>query len=78
MAQIQTPGLALMRQRRGGNNKAARLAPLVTTGTSRVSCGKFSDDKSEGRKEGQTDSVMEIYPSHAKGNMEHSQKILDI
>lgn len=24
---------------------------------------KISDDKSEGRKEGQMDSVMEIYPS---------------
>lgn len=43
-----------------------------------MSRGKFSDDKLEGRKEGQMDSVMEIYPSPAKGNMEHSQKILEM
>lgn len=68
VAQTQTPGLALTRQQKGGNKEAARLAPLVTTGTSLVSRGKFSADKSEGRKEGQMDSVMEIYPSHEKGN----------
>lgn len=50
-------------QQRGGNDEVAQLAPLVTTGTSLVPCGKISDDKSEGRKEGQMDSVTEIYPS---------------
>lgn len=51
----ETPGLALMRQQRGGNNEVAWLAPLVTMGTSLTSCGKFSDDESEGRKDGQRD-----------------------
>lgn len=78
VAQIKIPGLALMRQQRSGNNKVARLVPLVTMGTSLVACGKFSGDKSEGREEGQMESVMERYPSHAKGDMEHSQKILEM
>lgn len=63
LAHMETPGPDLTRQQRGGNNEVAQLAPLVTTGTSLVPCGKFSDDKSESRKEGQMGSVTEIYPS---------------
>lgn len=69
-----TPGLALLRQQRGGNKEA----PLVTMVTSLVSGGKFSGDRSEGGQEGQMDSIVEIYPSHAKENMEDSQKLLEI
>lgn len=63
LAHMGTPGPGLTRQQRGGNDEVAQLAPLVTTGTSLVPCGKISVDKSEGRKEGQMDSVTEIYPS---------------
>lgn len=52
---------------KGFNKEEARLAPLVTMGTSPVSWGRFLQDKSGGRKEGQRDSIMEIYPSHAEG-----------
>lgn len=67
MAQLETPGLALMRQQRDGNEEKARPAPLVTMGTSLVSHRQFSGDKAEGRKAGQMDSVTEIYPSHEEG-----------
>lgn len=38
------------RQQRGGNNEVEQLAPLLATGTSLESRGRFSDDNPEGRK----------------------------
>jgi len=63
VGQMVTPGLAQTRQQRGGNNKETWLAPLVTAGTLLLSRGKFSDDKSDGREEGQMDSVIQVMQS---------------
>lgn len=75
---LRDPWPSSERQQRAGKDEVAQLTLLLALGTSLVSHGRFSDDKPEGRKWDRWGRAMEIFPSRAKGNTEHSQKILEM